>query len=183
MRAKTTLAMTAVACLWPVLAAAEPPQARPANPVLPEERLADLRAGRGMGLALAAELNGYPGPRHVLELADPLGLSDQQRAQTQALFDDMMEGATRLGERIIAQEQALADLFAEDRAEPEEIRTISLRIGALEGLLRAHHLRYHLEMKALLEPAQIVRYQELRGHAAPGTGGPRHHQGGHRSGS
>ena len=29
---------------------------------LTDQQIADLRAGRGMGLALAAELNGYPGP-------------------------------------------------------------------------------------------------------------------------
>ena len=42
---------------------------------LSEQQIADLKAGRGMGLALAAELNGYPGPAHVLEVADQLGLS------------------------------------------------------------------------------------------------------------
>jgi hypothetical protein len=31
-----------------------------------------------MGLALAAELNGYPGPIHVLELGDQLNLSSVQ---------------------------------------------------------------------------------------------------------
>src|SRR5690349_20851759 len=56
---------------------------------LSEQQIADLKAGRGMGLALAAELNGYPGPAHVLELADALGLSDEQRARTKALFDGM----------------------------------------------------------------------------------------------
>ena len=35
----------------------------------------------GMGLALAAELNGYPGPAHVIELAKSLGLSEPQRAK------------------------------------------------------------------------------------------------------
>ncbi len=49
----------------------------------------DLRAGRGMGLALAAELNGYPGPMHVLELADRLRLSPDQRAKVQQLFERM----------------------------------------------------------------------------------------------
>lgn len=29
---------------------------------LSDQQKADLRAGRGMGLALPAELNGYPGP-------------------------------------------------------------------------------------------------------------------------
>src|SRR5258708_7085156 len=52
---------------------------------LSEQQIADLQAGRGMGLALAAELNGYPGPMHVLEFADSLGLSDQQRAKMQEL--------------------------------------------------------------------------------------------------
>ena len=45
---------------------------------LSEQQIADLRAGKGMGLALAAELNGYPGPIHVLELGDQLNLSSVQ---------------------------------------------------------------------------------------------------------
>ena len=35
---------------------------------LSDKDIADLNAGRGMGLALAAELNGYPGPSHALSL-------------------------------------------------------------------------------------------------------------------
>ena len=46
---------------------------------LSDQQLSDLRAGRGMGMALPAELNGYPGPVHVLELADALGLTPEQR--------------------------------------------------------------------------------------------------------
>src|SRR5437588_3273005 len=65
---------------------------------LSEQQIADLRAGRGMGLALAAELNGYPGPMHVLELAEPLGLSDQQRAKMQELFAAVKAEAVPLGE-------------------------------------------------------------------------------------
>jgi len=49
-------------------------QTRPIK-ALSEQQVADLGAGRGTGLALAAELNGYPGPSHVLELADKLDLS------------------------------------------------------------------------------------------------------------
>jgi hypothetical protein len=40
-----------------------------------------------MGLALAAELNGYPGPIHVLQLSDKLGLTPEQKARVQSLFD------------------------------------------------------------------------------------------------
>ena len=32
--------------------------------------ISDYLSGKGMGLAKAAELNGYPGPAHVLELAE-----------------------------------------------------------------------------------------------------------------
>lgn len=56
---------------------------------LSEQQMADLRAGRGMGLALAAELNGYPGPLHVIELRRELALNDAQAARAQALFDAM----------------------------------------------------------------------------------------------
>ncbi|MCX7274130.1 MAG: hypothetical protein NTV19_13305 [Burkholderiales bacterium] len=48
---------------------------------LSAQQMADLRAGTGMALALPAELNGYPGPSHALELADQLKLSPEQIAQ------------------------------------------------------------------------------------------------------
>jgi hypothetical protein len=39
-------------------------QSRPIK-ALSDQQVSDLRAGRGMGLALAAELNGYPGPSPI----------------------------------------------------------------------------------------------------------------------
>ena len=79
---------------------------------LSEQQIADLRAGRGMGLALAAELNGYPGPLHVLEFANDLDLTSQQRAKVQELFAAMKAEALPLGERLIAQEAELDKAFA-----------------------------------------------------------------------
>src|ERR1051326_5424589 len=69
---------------------------------LSHEQMADLAAGRGMGLALAAELNGYPGPRHVLDLASQLDLTADQRASVQALFDSMKSEAIPLGKKLLA---------------------------------------------------------------------------------
>ena len=43
---------------------------------LPAAELAGLLAGRGLGMAQAAELNHYPGPAHVLELRTELGLTE-----------------------------------------------------------------------------------------------------------
>src|SRR5204862_6262657 len=82
---------------------------------LSDQQIEDLKAGRGMSLALAAELNGYPGPLHVLEFADALELSDDQRTRTQALLDAMKAATIPIGERIIADETALDRLFAERR--------------------------------------------------------------------
>jgi hypothetical protein len=53
-------------------------QTRPIK-ALSKQQVVDLKAGRGMGLALAAELNGYPGPIHVL--SDKLGLTPEQKAR------------------------------------------------------------------------------------------------------
>ena len=86
-------------------------QTRPPK-ALSSEELADLESGRGMGLALAGELNGYPGPRHVLELAKELNLTDAQRARTQQLFDDMKAEAVPLGQQLIAAETDLDRQFS-----------------------------------------------------------------------
>jgi Spy/CpxP family protein refolding chaperone len=135
---------------------------------LSDQQIADLKAGRGMGLALAAELNGYPGPLHVLEFADALELSDDQRTRTKALLDAMKGATIPIGERIIADETALDRLFAERSVTRASLEAATARIAAAQGELRAAHLRYHLAMVEVLSPAQIARYATLRGYAASG---------------
>ena len=81
---------------------------------LSEEETVGLREGRGLGFAGAAELNGYPGPLHVLELADSLHLSPEQRAETQRLYDVMLTDARALGPEVIEMERRLDALFAND---------------------------------------------------------------------
>ena len=103
-------------------------EARPIK-ALSEQQMADLRAGRGMGLALAAELNGYPGPMHVLELAEPLALSDQQRAKVQELFAAMKAEAVPLGETLIAQEADLDKQFAGKTITPTGLAASMNAIG------------------------------------------------------
>jgi len=161
----------AVTVALPFAAAAQhtPPQpyagleSRPVKALSPEQ-LADLRAGRGMGLALPAELNGYPGPTHVLELAGPPGLSPEQRARTEALVVAMKAEAIPLGERLIADEAALDRLFAEKRVTAGTLDAASASVGAAQAALRTAHLRYHLDMIAVLTPEQVVRYAMLRGY-------------------
>jgi hypothetical protein len=136
---------------------------------LSDQQMADLRTGRGMGLALAAELNGYPGPSHLLELADKLGFSDNQRNSARSMFDAMKAETIPIGERLIAQEAALDKLFADHVITPEKLTTATAEIGATQAELRVAHLRYHLSTVAVLEPAQIQQYSALRGYDYGGS--------------
>jgi Spy/CpxP family protein refolding chaperone len=133
---------------------------------LSEQQIADLRAGRGMGLALAAELNGYPGPMHVLELADSLALSDQQRAKMQDLFVAMRAEAIPLGDKLIAHEAELDREFAHKTISPASLAASMAAIGTTQAELRQTHLKYHLSTVEVLTPAQVQRYRELRGYNA-----------------
>lgn len=135
------------------------------------QAIANLRAGRGMGLALAAELNGYPGPLHVIELRRELALNNTQTARAQALFDAMKAETILFGERLIAEEAALDRQFASHSITPASLEAMTLRIGETQAKLRAAHLRYHLTMLEVLSPDQIARYGEMRGYAG-GDDGP-----------
>lgn len=142
---------------------------------LSDQQIADLRAGRGMGLALAAELNGYPGPLHVFELRRELDLSKAQAARAQDLFDAMKMETIPLGENVIAAEAALDRQFAGRSITPASLDAATRRIGEAQAKLRAAHLRYHLAMLEVLTPDQIARYSALRGYAS-GTPHRGHHQ-------
>jgi hypothetical protein len=130
------------------------------------QQIEDLLAGRGMAMALAGELNGYPGPAHVLELADPLGLDAGQAARVRAVHEAMREEAVPLGERLIAEEAALDRLFAERTVTAASLAAATQAIGDTQARLRAAHLRAHLAMHELLTPDQVHHYAALRGYAA-----------------
>ena len=138
---------------------------------LSEGDIDGLLSGAGMGYAMAAELNGFPGPKHVLELADELALTAEQRQQTEALFAAMQSEAVALGRQLIALETDLDAAFASGQATAEGILDLTARIGEVEGRLRAAHLNTHLKMTPLLSMHQRHMYQELRGY---GEGGMDH---------
>ncbi|MCW5636190.1 MAG: hypothetical protein KIT17_22835 [Rubrivivax sp.] len=131
---------------------------------LSEQQLADLRAGKGMSLALPAELNGHPGPAHVLELAESLELSAAQKARTQALFAQMQRDAQLAGEEVIAAETALDLLFREKKVSAASLGLATASAAAAHGRLRMTHLRYHLNMMDVLTPGQVATYNRLRGY-------------------
>jgi len=178
-RCLRSFSLAPVALLFAVSTTAQqPPYAgREARPIkaLSADEIAAYLAGEGMGLALAAELNGYPGPRHVLDLADSLVLSDTQRAAVQGMFDAMLVEARRLGAAIVESERRLDDAFAEGSVDGRSLETVLGRIGALQAELRFTHLAAHLAVRDVLSPDQIDRYRRLRGYAAPADAGHVHH--------
>jgi len=137
----------------------------------------DLLAGRGWGFALPAELNGYPGPTHVLEAADDLGLTAQQRAAIEAIFERMQAAAQALGAKYIEAEAALSAAFADRSIDPDMLTALTGEAARLEAQLRATHLAAHLEVTPLLTRHQIVTYNTLRGYAGADSGGHSGHDG------
>jgi hypothetical protein len=127
-----------------------------------------LLDGQGTGFAKAAELNGYPGPKHVLELSEQLALSRTQHEATQALFERMREAAQVLGAELIAAERALDTLYASRTATAALVDAHLTRIEALRARLRGVHLNAHLEQAALMSRHQVALYARLRGYGASG---------------
>lgn len=125
--------------------------------------------GQGMGLAKAAELNGYPGPLHVLELAAELKLSDEQKQQAEEIRQVMLAEAKRIGPLIVENEKELDALFASGKITEVKLRTLVEEISRLQGELRTAHLQAHLDLKPILTAEQVKKYNQLRGHEAKKT--------------
>jgi hypothetical protein len=132
---------------------------------LSDTDISELRRGGGWGLALAAELNGMPGPAHLLELKDQIPLAQDQIARTQALLDDMRKAAIPAGERLIAAEAALESAFAGGKVDETLLRSLLTEAESARSELRFIHLSQHLKTIQYLTPVQIQRYNILRGYA------------------
>jgi Spy/CpxP family protein refolding chaperone len=142
-----------------------------ATGLLPEE-VDGLLKGTGMALALAAEVNGYPGPRHVLDAADAgqLTLRPDQRPAIEQLNGQMLEEARTKGEEILQAEAHLAQRFREGHIDEANLRASLDRIGQLRAELRFIHLRTHLTARALFTAEQLAQYNTVRGYAVSSSG-------------
>jgi len=135
---------------------------------LSPQDVSDLLAGKGMGFAKAAELNGYPGPMHVLELAPQLQLTPEQKVGTDALFKKVKARAVDIGRQLVEEERALDRQFSSKSITPASLQSSLERIGKLQAELRRVHLETHLEQIALLSDTQIAAYSKLRGYGRGG---------------
>lgn len=131
---------------------------------LSEDQIAGYLNGDGMGYALSAELNSYPGPKHVLELSEELELSAEQREAVSASFERMHARAQELGARLVDLEGTLDAAFAGGSIGVVDLETQLAALGAVNAELRFVHLRAHLETTEMLSQSQIDKYGMLRGY-------------------
>ena len=132
---------------------------------LSDSDINELRRGGGWGLATAAELNGMPGPAHLLVLKEQIPLTADQVTKTQALLDEMRKAAIPTGERLIAAEKALEAAFAAGKVDEPSLRRLLAEAESARTELRFIHLSQHYKTVQFLKPEQIKRYNILRGYA------------------
>lgn len=164
----------AIALAGPAVANEQPysGQEQRAVKALSDDDIADLLAGRGWGFAKPAELNGYPGPRHILDLKNDLELTVDQIAAIEAIFAAMQSEATAIGRRYVEAERELDRLFASGEAATEMLERRAEAVERARAALRIVHLRAHIQTRPLLTHHQLARYAQLRGYSA--THGHRH---------
>jgi Spy/CpxP family protein refolding chaperone len=140
---------------------------RRAIKALSDDEVRQLLEGHGAGLARPAELNHYPGPRHVLDLAPALELTPQQDAEARRVFARMHARATALGRQLVDGEREIEAFFASGQTDTAALSRLLEAVGRLQAELRLAHLEAHVAMRRLLSPRQVARYDELRGYLAP----------------
>jgi len=128
-----------------------------------------LQSGAGWGLAKPAELNGIPGPLHVLELQEELGLSRRQKNKIQALWSSMNEQAKLEGDRYLSAEEKIENFFKSQKNNKEELENLLKQSATHLAALRKTHLLAHLEVLPVLSFHQIKKYNVLRGYQDHGS--------------
>lgn len=181
--AVSMLALAACQSVSPSPHATTPPvqpyaglQTRPI-PALDPERVTKLLDGRGAGYALAAELNHYPGPMHVLELARQLELRPDQEREAKALQLVMKDAAVPLGRRLVDLEMEMDSAFRSGHITPERLAALTSEIAGIEGQLRNIHLAAHLQTRKFLTQEQVATYDRLRGYTGTATEPSETHRG------
>lgn len=142
---------------------------------LSADDISAYQAGKGMGFAKTAELNGFAGPAHVLDLATQLNLTSEQHARTEALFASMSTQASASGRLLVERERDLDTLFATKTITPTRLVSSLKEIGTLQAQIRAAHLEAHLAQVEILTAEQSAMYAQFRGYEiVPGQSEHRH---------
>jgi hypothetical protein len=134
---------------------------------LSDDDIQSLQNGTGEafgGMAKLAELNGYPGPRHVLDMASELQLTDRQIMEIERIYQNMSNNAKSIGADIIDIEQDMDGAFANKTITEENLKLMLDKSADLYGQLRFVHLSAHLDTIQMLTIEQGQMYNTMRGY-------------------
>jgi hypothetical protein len=137
---------------------------RPIKSLSPEDIL-ELKRGGGWGLAKAAELNGVPGPAHLLELKKEISLTKSQTDAITHLYNQMKSSAIDFGNQLIELEKRLEIGFQTNSITAKILRSSLSEISQVRTNLRFVHLATHLETPKILSAEQVAKYNSLRGYS------------------
>ena len=121
-----------------------------------------VRDGRGFGMAFAADQHGYPGPMHVLELKDRLGLTAEQETRVRAVMAAMFAESRPKSARLLEAEARLRTLFASGAADEAAVRAATAEVERARNGVRLVHLLAHLKTRDLLTDTQRQAYHAAR---------------------
>jgi Spy/CpxP family protein refolding chaperone len=93
-----------------------------------------------------------------------LGLSTDQEAEIQAIFDEMQAQARSLGKTIVELERDLDRSFAEGLITERRLDQRLEAIAKQRVRLRATHLRAHIRLLPVLTESQREQYEQARGY-------------------
>ena len=171
MNKKYVLIMAVLSTTWLQLAIADQStrsqysgqETRTIKSLSPED-IVELERGGGWGLAKVAELNGLPGPAHLLELKNEIGLTGEQLTKIQVIHDEMKSQAIEFGKKLIQLEEALEALFQSRVPTETDLKNLLTDIAQTRSQLRFIHLSAHLKTPRILTAKQIETYNQLRGY-------------------
>jgi Spy/CpxP family protein refolding chaperone len=122
-----------------------------------------LLTGSGLGAGMIAMMNGYPGPKHVLEMGDELELSAEQREEIGTIFAERKASFVKMGQELVEKDEELTAMFESGSVDTEEVEKKAREIGDLQGKLRAGHLNAHVLTWEALTPAQREKLASMQG--------------------
>jgi hypothetical protein len=139
---------------------------------LSENDIQSLQNGTGEafgGMAKLAELNGYPGPRHVLDMASELQVTDGQRIEIERIYQNMSNNAKSIGAAIIDTERDMDRAFNDKTITQENLKLMLDKSADLYAQLRFVHLSAHLDTIQVLTIEQVQMYNTMRGYDSGST--------------
>ena len=103
------------------------------------------------------------------KMADKLGLTDAQKAQTKAIFDGNKDVMKPIFTSMHTEQQNLQALIHADTIDEAAIRAESAKIAGIEADLNVNRAKVEAQFRAILTPAQLAILKTLP-HEHPGKG-------------